>query len=125
MRLHRSRSWFGQWDGLQAVGEGPRDESPSAAPRGRSQLRGCLLGDTLHNVADALTAIPLLVAFTLARRPTMKRYTYGYGRAELSYAPRCEVARRWSRCGDGEGVDGGVGDRYWPGGLEVEAAAQH
>ena len=41
-----------------------------------------LLGDTLHNVADALTAIPLLVAFTLARRAPTKRYTYGYGRAE-------------------------------------------
>ena len=41
-----------------------------------------LLGDTLHNVADALTAVPLLVAFTLARRPPNKRYTYGYGRAE-------------------------------------------
>jgi cation diffusion facilitator family transporter len=41
-----------------------------------------LLGDTLHNVADALTAVPLLVAFTLARRPPTKRFTYGYGRAE-------------------------------------------
>lgn len=41
-----------------------------------------LLGDTLHNFADALTAIPLLVAFTLARRPATKRLTYGYGRAE-------------------------------------------
>jgi Co/Zn/Cd efflux system component len=41
-----------------------------------------LLGDGLHNVADALTAIPLLVAFGLARRPARKRYTYGYGRAE-------------------------------------------
>ena len=41
-----------------------------------------LLGDTLHNVADALTAVPLLVAFTIARRPPNKRYTYGYGRAE-------------------------------------------
>jgi cation diffusion facilitator family transporter len=41
-----------------------------------------LLGDTLHNVADALTAVPLLVAFTLAKRPPTKRYTYGYGRAE-------------------------------------------
>lgn len=41
-----------------------------------------LLGDTLHNVADALTAVPLLVAFTLARRPPSARYTYGYGRAE-------------------------------------------
>ncbi len=41
-----------------------------------------LLGDTLHNVADALTAVPLLIAFRLARRAPTKRYTYGYGRAE-------------------------------------------
>jgi len=41
-----------------------------------------LLGDTLHNVADALTAVPLLAAFTLARRAPTKRYTYGYGRSE-------------------------------------------
>lgn len=41
-----------------------------------------LLGDTLHNVADALTAVPLLVAFWLARRPANDRFTYGYGRAE-------------------------------------------
>ena len=41
-----------------------------------------LLGDGLHNVADALTAVPLLVAFGLARRPPTKRYTYGYDRAE-------------------------------------------
>ena len=41
-----------------------------------------LLGDTLHNIADALTAVPLLIAFRLARRPATKRCTYGYGRAE-------------------------------------------
>ena len=41
-----------------------------------------LLGDSMHNVADALTAVPLLAAFTLARRPPTKRLTYGYGRAE-------------------------------------------
>lgn len=41
-----------------------------------------LLGDTLHNFADALSAVPLLVAFGLARRPPTKRFTYGYGRAE-------------------------------------------
>jgi cation diffusion facilitator family transporter len=41
-----------------------------------------LLGDTFHNLADALTAVPLLIAFALARRPASKRYTYGYGRAE-------------------------------------------
>src|SRR5207342_1314913 len=36
----------------------------------------------LHNVADALTAVPLLIAFRLARRPATTRYTYGYGRGE-------------------------------------------
>ena len=41
-----------------------------------------LLGDTLHNAADALTAVPLAIAFLLARRPPTRRYTYGYGRAE-------------------------------------------
>ncbi len=41
-----------------------------------------LLGDTLHNAADALTAVPLGVAFLLGRRAANRRYTYGYGRAE-------------------------------------------
>ncbi len=41
-----------------------------------------LLGDTLHNLSDALTAVPLAIAFTLGRRPPTRRYTYGYGRAE-------------------------------------------
>jgi cation diffusion facilitator family transporter len=41
-----------------------------------------LLGDTLHNVADALTALPLGLAFVVGRRPPNRRYTYGYGRAE-------------------------------------------
>ena len=41
-----------------------------------------LLGDTLHNVADALTAVPLGVAFWLGRRAATRAYTYGFGRAE-------------------------------------------
>ena len=41
-----------------------------------------LLDDTLHNAADALTALPLGVAFVLGRRPPTLRYTYRYGRAE-------------------------------------------
>jgi Co/Zn/Cd efflux system component len=41
-----------------------------------------LLGDALHNGADALTAVPLGVAFVLSRRRPTRRYTYGYGRAE-------------------------------------------
>jgi cation diffusion facilitator family transporter len=41
-----------------------------------------LLGDTVHNAADALTAIPLGMAFVLGRRAATRRFTYGYGRAE-------------------------------------------
>jgi cation diffusion facilitator family transporter len=41
-----------------------------------------LLADTIHNFSDALTAIPLFIAFRLARRPANQRYTYGYRRAE-------------------------------------------
>ena len=41
-----------------------------------------LLSDTLHNVTDALTAIPLWIAFAVGRRPATKRYTYGFNRAE-------------------------------------------
>lgn len=41
-----------------------------------------LLGDMIHNVADALTAVPIGVAFLLGRRVATRRYTYGLGRAE-------------------------------------------
>jgi len=41
-----------------------------------------LLADTIHNAADALTAIPLWIACTLGKRPPNSRYTYGCGRAE-------------------------------------------
>ena len=41
-----------------------------------------LLADTVHNVGDALTAVPLAVAFLLLRRGRTRRLTYGYGRAE-------------------------------------------
>lgn len=41
-----------------------------------------LLSDTIHNFADASTALPLWVAFALGRRQPSRRYTYGYGRAE-------------------------------------------
>ncbi len=41
-----------------------------------------LLSDTLHNLTDALTAIPLWIAFALGRRPATRRYTYGFNRAE-------------------------------------------
>jgi cation diffusion facilitator family transporter len=41
-----------------------------------------LLADTIHNFSDALTAVPLWIAFVLVRRPASRRYTYGFGRAE-------------------------------------------
>jgi len=41
-----------------------------------------LLADTIHNVGDAVTAIPLWVAFVLARRKPSKTFTYGLGRVE-------------------------------------------
>jgi cation diffusion facilitator family transporter len=41
-----------------------------------------LLADTIHNFSDALTAVPLFLAFRLSRRPPTRRYTYGYRRAE-------------------------------------------
>ncbi len=41
-----------------------------------------LLADTVHNAADALTALPLWVAFVLGRRPPSRRYPYGLHRAE-------------------------------------------
>lgn len=41
-----------------------------------------LLADTIHNVGDATTAIPLWVAFRLARRKPSKTFTYGLGRVE-------------------------------------------
>ena len=41
-----------------------------------------LLADTIHNIGDATTAIPLWIAFLLARRKPTATFTYGYGRVE-------------------------------------------
>ncbi len=41
-----------------------------------------LLADTIHNVGDAATAIPLWIAFAFARRKPSARFTYGLGRVE-------------------------------------------
>ena len=41
-----------------------------------------LLADTIHNIGDATTAIPLWIAFVLARRKPTATFTYGYGRVE-------------------------------------------
>ncbi|MFC9892544.1 cation diffusion facilitator family transporter [Nocardia sp. NPDC127579] len=41
-----------------------------------------LAADTIHNFSDALTAVPLWIAFAVGRRAATRRYTYGFGRAE-------------------------------------------
>ena len=41
-----------------------------------------LFADTVHNFSDALTAVPLWVAFSVSRRAATRRYTYGFGRVE-------------------------------------------
>lgn len=41
-----------------------------------------LLADTVHNFSDAMTAVPLWIAFALSRRAATRKYTFGFGRAE-------------------------------------------
>jgi len=41
-----------------------------------------LLADTIHNIGDATTAIPLWIAFLLARRKPTPRFPHGLGRVE-------------------------------------------
>jgi cation diffusion facilitator family transporter len=41
-----------------------------------------LAADTVHNFSDALTAVPLWIAFALSTKAATRRYTYGFGRAE-------------------------------------------
>jgi cation diffusion facilitator family transporter len=41
-----------------------------------------LLADTIHNLGDAATSLPLWVAFALVRRGQTRRFSYGYGRVE-------------------------------------------
>ena len=41
-----------------------------------------LAADAIHNFSDALTAVPLWIAFALGAKAATRRYTYGLGRAE-------------------------------------------
>ena len=41
-----------------------------------------LLADTIHNFGDALTSIPLWIAFVVGRRAATRRFTFGFRRAE-------------------------------------------
>jgi cation diffusion facilitator family transporter len=79
-------------DALEASAQGIRAVKVSLAVLGLTALAQlaivlvsgsvALLADTVHNFSDALTAVPLWIAFALGRRPASRRYTYGYGRAE-------------------------------------------
>lgn len=41
-----------------------------------------LAADAIHNFSDALTAVPLWIAFALGAKAATRRYTYGFGRVE-------------------------------------------
>lgn len=41
-----------------------------------------LAADTIHNFSDALTAVPLWIAFAMGTKAATRRYTYGFGRVE-------------------------------------------
>lgn len=41
-----------------------------------------LLADTVHNFGDALSAVPLGIAFILSRRPPTRRFSFGHHRSE-------------------------------------------
>ena len=79
-------------EALEASEEGKRAVLVSLAVLGATALiqaavvvlsgSVALLADTVHNLSDALTAVPLWIAFTLARRPPSRRFTYGLGRVE-------------------------------------------
>jgi cation diffusion facilitator family transporter len=90
--LHSHSHGNGVDEVLQSSAEGMRTLWISLAGLGATALGQAvvvalsgsvaLLGDALHNSADALTAVPLGLAFMLSRRRPNRRYTYGYGRAE-------------------------------------------
>jgi cation diffusion facilitator family transporter len=90
--LHSHSHGNGVDEVLQSSAEGMRTLWISLAGLGATALAQAvvvalsgsvaLLGDALHNSADALTAVPLGLAFMLSRRRPNRRYTYGYGRAE-------------------------------------------
>jgi hypothetical protein len=58
-----------------------------------------LLADTIHNFADAATAIPLWIAFVLARRKPTATFPYGLGRVEdLAGVTIVLITRRKAAC---------------------------
>jgi cation diffusion facilitator family transporter len=83
---------FGPADSLSATAHGVRATWISLAVLGATSLvqlailaltgSVALLADTIHNATDALTAVPLLLAFRLGGQPPSPRYPYGLHRAE-------------------------------------------
>ncbi len=79
-------------DALQASGEGIRAVRTSLVLMMATAIvqsvivafsgSVALLADTIHNFSDALTSVPLWIAFVLSRRAPTRRFTYGLGRAE-------------------------------------------
>ncbi len=81
--------WTTQWNPLPRASGPSKFRSPSWrrrhccnswCSRGAAPWRS--LADTVHNFSDALTAVPLWIAFILSRRMATRTYTYGFGRAE-------------------------------------------
>lgn len=58
------------------------DNSPSSDIHVYISGSVALFADTIHNFGDAATAIPLWIAFSLAKRKPNRQFTYGYGRVE-------------------------------------------
>lgn len=79
-------------DAAAATGQGIRAVQVSLAGLGATAVAQlvialasgsvALLADTIHNFSDALTAVPLWIAFALGRRRPTRTFTWGYGRAE-------------------------------------------
>jgi cation diffusion facilitator family transporter len=92
MKIHSHSHSHVADDGLAASAEGIRAVKVSLIVLGVTALLQlavtamsgsvALLADSIHNLGDALTALPLWVAFVVGRRSATRRYTYGYGRAE-------------------------------------------
>jgi cation diffusion facilitator family transporter len=92
VRPHSHDPAAGTDTALEASGEGLRAVKLSLLGLGATALAQlaiyaasgsvALLADTIHNFSDALTAIPLWIAFRVGRRARNDRFTYGYGRAE-------------------------------------------
>jgi cation diffusion facilitator family transporter len=92
MKIHSHSHSHVAGDGLAASAEGIRAVKVSLVALGFTALLQlavtvmsgsvALLADSVHNLGDALTALPLWVAFVVGRRSATRRYTYGYGRAE-------------------------------------------